>query len=486
MVRSMMRLTIFSRLMIGYLTIFILVTVVSVSAILKLHQLNKGTRQILRIDTPILDYGEKLTDSMLSQLRFEKKYIITKDNLLYDQFLSAKEDFNKLLSKVLSIADTAEKRVLLNKVKSYYERFQSLSDKEIEYVRANQSYPKRWHEQEMEKAVDGILEELKKLEVYSRHDIQQRMRMLGESAVSARKFAIVMSGIAIILVITTSFFITRSITKPLSILMDKTKEISKGVFEVDFNITSPPEILELTGAFNSMCTKLKMMDKMKSDFFSSMSHELRTPLTSIKEGISLLQEGVGGTLSDKQKRLLAILSEESKRLINLVNSLLDLSKMEAGMMTYTFEQTSLSSLIERATTEIIPLAEAKKITLKTKIDEKLPIIIIDSERLLQVLRNLISNALKFTPEGGQVRVSAQRLNREVKVVVSDTGPGIPKENLSAIFEKFHQAHLKNSNQIKGTGLGLAIVKHIITAHGGRVWAESETGQGSSFTFVLPV
>jgi len=156
------------------------------------------------------------------------------------------------------------------------------------------------------------------------------------------------------------------------------------------------------------------------------------------------------------------------------------------MTTYTFDQGSLAPLILRAITEMTPLIEAKKITLKTKIDEKLPGLKMDRERILQVLRNLIGNAVKFTPEGGQVRVSARLMNREVEVSVSDTGLGITKENLTTIFEKFHQAHLKDSDHIKGTGLGLAIVKHVITAHGGRVWAESEPGQGSSFTFVLPV
>lgn len=480
-----MRLTIFSRLMMGYLTIFILVMIVSVYAILKLHQLNTGTRHILRIDNRILDYEEKLTDSILSQLRYEKKYIITKDIVLYDHFLLAKEDFNKFLSEVLSIADTSEKRQSLSRVKAYDERFQSLIEKEIEHVRGNQTYPKRWYEQEMKKATDGILEELKKLEVYIHQDINNRIKMLGEAGASALSVAIIMAIVAIGLLIATSFLITRSITKPLTILMDKTKEISKGVFGGNLNIASPPEISELAGAFNSMCGKLKMVDKMKSDFFSSMSHELRTPLTSIKEGISLLQGGVGGTVTEKQKRLLSILSEESKRLIDLVNSLLDLSKMEAGMMTYTFEQGSLVPLIGRAATEMIPLVEAKKITLKTEIDEKVPVIKMDRERILQVLRNLIGNAVKFTPEGGQVKVSARLMNREVEVSVSDTGPGITKENLTTVFEKFHQAHFKNSDHVKGTGLGLSIVKHIITAHGGRVWAESEPGQGSSFIFVLP-
>ncbi len=472
--------------MIGYFAMFFLVILVSVYAILRLHQLNAGTRHILNIDNRILDYQEKLADSILSQLRYEKKYVLTKDVLLYEQFLSAEGDFTKFLSELLLIVDTPQKKDSLNKAKTHYQRFQSLIDKEIEFVRGNQNYSKRWYEQETEKASDGILKELKKLEVYSRHDIQQRMKMLGESSASARKLMITMSAIAIVLVIVTSFLNTRNITRPLKILMEKTKEISKGVFDDNLNIPSPPEISELTKAFNSMCGKLKMVDKMKSDFFSSMSHELRTPLTSIKEGISLLREGAGGAVPEKQKRLLAILSEESKRLINLVNSLLDLSKMEAGMMTYTFQPGNLAPLIERAATEMIPLIEARKITLKTKIDEKLPVIKIDREKILQVLRNLIGNAVKFTPEGGQVRVVARLMNRGVEVSVSDTGPGITKESLTTIFEKFHQAPFKHSGSIKGTGLGLAIVKHVITAHGGRVWAESEPGQGSSFIFILQV
>jgi two-component system sensor histidine kinase GlrK len=482
-----MKLTLFSRLMIGHLVIFILVMIVGAYAILKLHQFNKGIRYILNIDNRVLDYEKELTDSLLSQLRYERKFTITKDLVFYNQFLSEKAEFDKFLNEIfLLIGDTLEKKDYLGKVKTYYVRYQSLAEEEIEHVRMNRSYPKNWHEQEIKKNADGILEELKRLEASTRHDIYNRTKRLGEAGASARKLAIVMSISAIILAISTSFFITRSITLPLATLMEKTKEISKGIFKSDLKITSPPEILELTNAFNSMCDKLKIVDKMKSDFFSSMSHELRTPLTSIKEGIGLLQDGAGGTISDKQKRLLRILSEESRRLIDLVNSLLDLSKMEAGMMTYTFEQGSLAPLIERATTEMVPLVEAKKIALETKIDEKLPVIKIDRERILQVLRNLIGNALKFTPEGGQVKVSAQLINREVKISVTDTGPGIPRENLTTIFEKFHQARLKNLDQMKGTGLGLAIVKHVITSHGGKVWAESEPGQGSSFIFVLPV
>ena len=480
-----MNLSLFSRFILSYLIIFILMTAVSVYAIIQLHQLNRSTRQMLQIDTPMLDFVEKLTNSILSQLRYQKKYVLTRDMLLYDQFLSAREDFHKFFSDALSRADTQQKRESLNKIKSHLDRFQSFIDKEIEGIRKNQPFPKRMVEQEIEKSADGILEELKRLEAYARYDIHRGMKVLGESASSARRLVIIMSIVTILLLIAISILLTKSMTRPIAKLMDKTKEISKGVFQCDLNISSPPELAEFAGAFNSMCARLMTVDKMKSDFFSSMSHELRTPLTSIKEGISLLRDGAGGPIADKQKILLAILSEESKRLIDLVNSLLDLSKMEAGMMPYVFEQAGLPPLIERAVKEMLPLIEVKKITFETTVDGELPSLPIDRERMLQVLRNLIGNALKFTPEGGRVRVSAGRLNREVKVSVTDTGPGIPKENLKTIFEKFRQAHLLNSDKTKGTGLGLAIVKHIITAHGGRVWAENEPEQGTSFTFVLP-
>jgi two-component system sensor histidine kinase GlrK len=480
-----MRLTIFSRLIIGYLVIFILAMAVSVYAIVKLRQFNSVTRRILNIDNRILDYEKKLADSTLSQLRYEKKYFITNDIALYDQFLSAKGEFDKFLNEALSIADTPQKKDSLNRIKTYHERYQSLVQEEVEFVKGNQRYSKKLYEQEKGKAADGILGELKKLEVYYQQDISDRMKTLGEAGGSARNVAIAMAGVAIVLIIATSFLITRSITKPLKLLMDRTKEVSEGVFKDDLNIASPPEVSELTKAFNSMCSKLRAVDKMKSDFFSMMSHELRTPLTSIKEGTALLQEGIAGTITDKQKKLLDIIAGESHRLIELVNSLLDLSKMEAGMMTYTFEQGNLIPLIERVMMEMVPLVEAKKIDLNSKIEEKLPLVKIDRERILQVLRNLVGNAVKFTPNGGQVRISARPADRGLEVSVADTGPGIRMEDLTTIFDKFQQVAPVGSYRIKGTGLGLAIVKHIILSHGGRIWAESKSGQGSTFIFSLP-
>ncbi|OPY81781.1 MAG: Alkaline phosphatase synthesis sensor protein PhoR [Syntrophorhabdus sp. PtaU1.Bin153] len=480
-----MKLPIFARLTIGFFAIFLIMGAVNAYTVWKLHQVNKETARIISIDQRILDLKNKLADSVLSELAHDKKYIITKDPMFFDQLVSAANEFSKHLAEAISIADTTAKAESLGRVRSHHEKYQTLVREEVEQIRKGPAYPKIQYEKEKEKVIDQILEELKVLEASSHRDIYVRMSTLREAAGSAGTLAIIMLTIAFALVVGTSFLSTRSITKPLTALMDKTKEISKGVFEGELNIPSPPELSELTMAFNVMCYKLKRVDTMKSEFFSSMSHELRTPLASIKEGIGLLEEGVGGAMTDKQKRLLKILSEETHRLIGLVNSLLDVAKMEAGMMRYNFQQETLPPLIDKVLTEMGPLIEAKKLRVQADIEGDLPTLSLDRERMLQAIRNLVGNAAKFTPEQGQVTISVCRRDKGVEFSVNDTGLGIPKENLTAIFEKFHQPPVKTSEWVKGTGLGLAFVKHIITAHGGKVWAESKPGQGSTFIFVLP-
>ena len=480
-----MKLTIFSRLLIAFLAIFVLVMAVNVYVLMKMRRFNQVTDRLVNTDYVILATGKKLADSFLSQLRYEKKYVLTPDAALRNQFLSATDEFNKSLAEILSKADTPPKRESIEKVKRYYGRYQSLVEEEVEHIQAKATYAKDWYYQEKEKVTDTLLSELKNLEIHSQREIYLNMRSLRSAGASSRRVALIMAVVAICLVLAISFFATRSILKPLALLIEKTREVSKGSFKGGLVIPSPPELNKLTEAFNTMCDKLAALDKMKSDFFASMSHELRTPLTSIKEGIALLQEGMAGGISEKQRRILTIISQESQRLINLVNSLLDLSKMEAGMLTYRFEKESLIPLIERVTSEMAPLFEAKKILFQVNGVEKLPLIRMDRERILQALRNLIGNAVKFTPPNGQVTLSTRSVNGNVEISVSDTGPGIPEKHLSTIFEKFHQVPVGSSSYGKGTGLGLAIVKHIVTSHGGKVWAESKQGHGSTFMFVLP-
>ncbi len=442
------------------------------------------TRDIILADNNYLDFYKKLTDAMLSQTRYERKYIVMQDKAFYENFLRAQEVFKQHINKAISLSDEIELNELLNKINDLHRQFESVLNEEINLIQDSKQYHKDLYQNKKEQIANDILEQLKQFRDLTENNIFNKIKSLSEAGIKARKVAIIFTAAALILGFILSVLITRSITIPLGKLEKKTKEIAKGNFEGDLHINSPPEIEELANAFNMMCHKLGEVEDMKSNFFSLMSHELRTPLTSIREGTNLLLGGVGGEISERQKRLLSIISEESNRLIDLVNSVMDLSKMEAGMLEYHFTRASLVPLIARVVTEMVPLTEAKKITIVRDIKE-LPTVSMDEERILQVVRNLIGNAVKFTPQNGKITVEASREKEFVKVSIVDTGPGIPLEHLDSIFVKYHQIRVAGTSKVKGSGLGLAIVKHIIEAHGGKIWAESELGKGSAFHFVLP-
>ncbi len=481
-----MKLTIFSRLVIGFLAIFILAMAVSVYSIIQLRKLEIDTQAIILKDSRHATYQKKLTDLLLSQMRYEKKFIITRDNELYARFLTTKEEFHNQLDDIRTISDTPESLSILQDITLAQERYRDLFKIEAQYVKTGQDYNADNYKSEKETAVNGITQGLNDLREFNERSTYNKVKNLSRAEVNASKVAIALGLTSLFLGVIISIFLTVNITKPLSIIKRKTREIAKGDFGKDLDLTSPPEIGELAQAFNSMCYKLKEIDKIKTDFFSFMSHELRTPLTTINEGTNLLIEGIGekGT-KEKQERLLTIIKEESNRMISLVNSLLDLSKMEAGMMVFNFEQRDIKSLLQQVIREIGPIAETRNIEIDTDIGHNLPKLKIDVNRILQVLRNLLVNAVKFTPKGGNIRVITKTDGNQLLVSVKDNGPGISAEHLEIIFDKFQQVNILDSDKITGTGLGLSIVKHIIHAHGGRVWVESRLGKGSVFTFSLP-
>ena len=456
----------------------------------QLSQMEEISHSILNVDRRLVETEKGLTDSLLSQVRFEKKFMLLGDETLFSHFMLASQEFEGIMKEAFSLAAGQYaagqySRDLLELVKGNYQKYRALVEEEAGLVRKHQPYASSWYKQEKEGLVDQSLEQLKALSLQGQKTTLEKIRSLEEAGTRSRQVILAVGGLGLMGILVISFFLTRSITRPISLLIAKTREISRGAFERDLRLSSPPEMKELAEAFNSMCDRLQAVDKMKSDFYSAMSHELRTPLTSIKEGTSLLMEKVGGDLTEKQKKLLTIISGESQRLIDLVNSFLDLSRLEAGKMPFHFRPADILPLIRRVVEEMEPLALAKKIQLEVATASSMPPVNMDPERILQVIRNFIGNAIKFTPEGGRVKVTAQRQEGGLCVLVEDTGPGISRENLKTVFEKFRQGSVKGWETMKGSGLGLAIAKQIITEHGGKVWAESQPGQGSSFIFVLP-
>lgn len=311
------------------------------------------------------------------------------------------------------------------------------------------------------------------------------------------------------------------IVKPVLHLKDVSDAVSRGHLDQRADIRTGDEFEELSQAFNRMLRHLvhagdelrdvntqldKKVDELaqanlrlfelnnlKNDFLATITHELRTPLNSIL-GFSDVLTGADN-LTEKQQRYLRNIQTSGKDLLSLVNDILDLAKIEAGKVDIHLQDFSVEDLLERLTGMVRPLAEKRNIELSSRVDERLPLVSQDMGKMQQVLYNLLSNAIKFTPEGGRVSVTAEPDDdpRLLRMVVEDTGVGIPLEEQETIFEKFRQGNITSrgrggslTREYAGTGLGLSIVMELCKLLGGTVGVTSEVGKGSVFTVRLPL
>ncbi len=231
-------------------------------------------------------------------------------------------------------------------------------------------------------------------------------------------------------------------------------------------------------------TDLVHLDELKSDFISIVSHELKTPLTSIRGFVRLINAERVGPVTEKQRHYLDIVESQTESLTQLVNDLLDLSKIESGGMEVRLGAINLHDLLEGVVLHMHSLAADKNIAINTQLPEDLPLVDGDPERLNQVFFNLIGNSLKFTDPGGSIDIAASAADGFCLLRISDTGIGIPAQDLERIFDKFYQVESSLTRQRGGTGLGLAISKQLINAHGGDIWARSKVGEGTTFFIKL--
>lgn len=227
-------------------------------------------------------------------------------------------------------------------------------------------------------------------------------------------------------------------------------------------------------------------NRTKSEFLANVSHELRTPLNSIIGFADLLHEQVYGELNEKQLKSVGNISKSGKHLLNLINGILDLSKVEAGKMELSYKQFELASKLSIIKNLLSPIADRKNLQIEIDMDSSLSSIYADEARFVQVMYNLVDNAIKFSYDNGFVKIGARKKGDMVEITVKDTGIGIKPENQSKLFKPFSQVDSFLSKQFQGTGLGLSLVKQIVQLHGGYIWFRSNPGEGSTFAFVIPI
>ncbi len=262
---------------------------------------------------------------------------------------------------------------------------------------------------------------------------------------------------------------------------------------IEATLDNNRELEERNKKLEDANTRLKELDRLKSAFLATVSHELRTPLTSIIGYSEMLAEGLAGPLNGEQVDYVRTIMEKGETLLKLISSILDISQIEAGKVRLNFEPMDAVELINGSLSSLRPQVQKKGVALEAKLPAKMPMVQGDKDRLRQVVVNLLTNAVKFTPKGGRVAVTLTEVQQQpdlnalgYRILVEDSGVGIPADSFDKIFNSFYQVDSSSTREYGGAGLGLAIVKSFVEGHGGVVRVASEMGHGSRFTLVLPV
>ncbi len=296
-----------------------------------------------------------------------------------------------------------------------------------------------------------------------------------------------LSAIVIAVACFGSLWLATTITRALRACVDGAVAIGNGDFNRRIELHSRDELGALAQAFNVMAEKLAALDQLKDEFIATVSHDLRGPVGAMMMTAETLQQGLYGPLSGPQIECLAMLKISGSKLIAFVNNVLDAAKIKAGKMELNPEPVDVAEAAAEVVALFAPLAASKAVTLTADVAGQDGRAIADRQKLEQVLNNLVSNALKFTPRDGRITVEVRVDGKFVRIAVRDTGLGIAAEDLPKMFRKFQQIDLAKQRELKivGTGLGLTICQSLIEAQGGRIWVESQKGVGSSFLFTLP-
>lgn len=482
------RLSIFSRLAIGCLAIVLVMGAVNLYALFQLRELTALSTQLVSYHYPAIAGAKRLLSSLYAQLRSEKQYLAVNDEEFVSYFGEESEEFRRSVQTLLQAEQSDQGRELLDRIirlqGAYRDRF---LENRTRLTRTGAAAARGAYERNRDALIEQITVGLESFIKF--HEERVRTVLRDSRASSARAEAVTRQLVLLAVAVGLGFagLASYSILRPLRRLQSHIQKIGQGTFGTTVQMEAPSDLTELVEAVNWMAKKLQELDDMKQEFFAHVSHELRTPLASIQEGTQLLLDEIPGRLTAEQRETLRIMAASSRRLIHLISTILDLSKMEAGMMEYRIVLSDLLAIADTSVSKIRLLADAKNVQIVTEAPEERVFVPADAARLEQVLDNLVSNAVKFSPAGGVVRlgIHPDKRAQSVRLTVSDNGPGIAQDELPYLFERFYQGRRQAGSGMAGSGLGLALAKKVVEAHHGDIWVDSELGKGTTVYVVLP-
>lgn len=427
--------------------------------------------------------AKKLIDSLLWMEENENKYDLLQKEDYKRYFITAQREFEENLNVILALDLEPSRATVWDDLYRDYEAAVPSSSKTSELQDASEGL---WIQEEV---INEWISRISKARTENEHEIEVKMFRVTTQGRMAVRYGMIGLGISILVCLMGTFYLTHSMNRPLRELRKGIGSISRKGISDPIPILTKDELGQLAGAFNDMAVRLKEEERLRSDFISMLSHEIRTPLTSVRESVNLMVEEVIGPINDRQRRFLEISSAEITRISDLLSRLLQISRLEAGLLKITKEPLDPNAFVTGTVRRMIPAAEAKSIELETELPAVAPPVMGDYAHLQQVLMNLLGNAVKFSPPHSKVvvRVEPDRFDGELRLrfSVTDVGPGIPDDELDLVFHKYYRTS-EVRDQVDGVGLGLSISKHIVEAHGGVIWVQSQVGRGSTFGFSLPV
>ena len=299
---------------------------------------------------------------------------------------------------------------------------------------------------------------------------------------SVNRSLIIAIGLAGMVGLLLTYFLSRSILRPVDELIDAARAMEKGDLSQRVTVRSKGELGELANAFNAMAQGLTRLEQLRQNMVTDVAHELRTPLSNVRGYLEALGDGV----VEPSPEMIASLYEEAMLLNRLVDDLQELAMAEAGQLKLVCQPVDICEVIDKAVLSLKSEAIEKEVDLGTDLQDDLPLVVADPERLGQVLRNLVNNAIINTPPGGEITIQARTIDSQVEVSVQDNGTGISAEHLPYVFERFYRADQSRARSTGGAGLGLAIVKQLVEAQGGQVAIDSQVNAGTRVSFTSPI
>jgi len=478
-----------TKLLVAFLAMVALLVALGVVGLRVLAEVDHRTEDLIRLQRKIAAYRQVQRDTT-EQLYEVASALLSPSDRALAAALRQSNEFSYDLERLQFVAkDEAE---LLSQVRQVHDRFAGVITQIIDLVRTGHPDEAR----ALQASQGPLADRLERLtnQLVNRAEAD----MLASIAASQRSYArsqtvvIAFALGSVTLALGLGYAISWSLVGPVREIEARLRWLAAGNFSERVRVTNRDELGTLAADVNRMCEELGVVyqqletaNRHKSEFLANTSHELRTPLNAILGYAELIEDNIYGEVPPKIREVLQRIQSNGRHLLGLINAVLDIAKIEAGQLQLSVASYSMKEVVANVVRATEGLAHEKKLALRAIVPETLPVGEGDEGRITQVLLNLVGNAMKFT-ETGKVEVRASAEHGWLQVTVSDTGPGIPAEEHSRIFEEFHQLDTSSTRTKGGTGLGLAISKKIIDMHGGTIWVESELGHGSTFHFTLPV